>query len=119
MANLHQLKAFANHWLTVVDQHSIHSPFFFDFYKNVIRSKESQDPFTEIEKIRTNLLSNQTELVMNDLGAGSQRLNGTKRKLADIARISGVAADNISIAKVGTPHCFFLCSEYRGWLVCL
>ena len=88
MANFHQLKAFARHWLTVVDQHSIHSPFFFDFYKNVIRSKESKDSFAEIEKVRTNLLSNQTELIINDLGAGSQRLNGTKRKLADIARIS-------------------------------
>ena len=28
-----------NHWLDAVDEHSIHSPFFFDFYSRVIQAK--------------------------------------------------------------------------------
>lgn len=88
MANYHQLKAYIKHWLTVVDQHSIHSPFFFDFYKKVIQKKEDTHHFIEIEKIRSQLLSNQTKLAIEDLGAGSHKLNGPKRKLADIAATS-------------------------------
>jgi len=88
VANFHQVKAYARHWLTVVDQHSIHSPFFFDFYKKVIRHEEDDSAFTEIEKLRTNLISNQTEITVEDLGAGSKKLSGTKRKLADIAATS-------------------------------
>lgn len=88
MATYHQLKAYTQHWLTVADQHSIHSPFFFDFYKNVIQNKEDTNHFREIERIRTGLLSNPTELTLEDLGAGSQKLKGVKRKLADIASTS-------------------------------
>ena len=88
MANYHQLKAYAQHWMTVVDQHSIHSPFFFDFYKKVIQNKNELNEFVQIEKLRTNLLSNQTELSIEDFGAGSKVLKGSKRKLADIASTS-------------------------------
>ncbi|MEK6781540.1 MAG: class I SAM-dependent methyltransferase [Bacteroidota bacterium] len=85
MANFYQLKAFAKHWLTVVDQHSIHSPFFYDFYTKVIQNKEGPDRFSEIEKLRSNLLINTSEIAVADLGAGSQKLSGSKRKLMDIA----------------------------------
>ena len=88
MVNFHQLKAYTKHWLTVVDQHSIHSPFFFDFYKKVIQDKRNNDTFEAIEKVRANLLVNPTELIIEDFGAGSQKLSGTKRKLADIAGTS-------------------------------
>ncbi len=86
MINYHQLKAFTKHWLNVVDQHSIHSPFFFDFYRKVVR--EDSTDFSDIEKLRTNLLSNQTEITVDDLGAGSKKNNGPKRKLADITAVS-------------------------------
>lgn len=88
MANYHQLKAFTKHWLTVVDQHSIHSPFFFDFYSKIIQNNTDSNRFGEIEKLRTSLLANQSEIIIEDFGAGSQKLKGSKRKLADIASIS-------------------------------
>jgi predicted O-methyltransferase YrrM len=88
VVNYHQLKAYVKHWLTVVDQHSIHSPFFFDFYKKVIQNKDSHTRFAEIEKLRTNLLANPTELLIEDFGAGSKTLIGAKRKIADIAKTS-------------------------------
>jgi len=89
VASLFQLKAFLNHWLTVVDQHSIHSPYFFDFYNNVVRAKDQEHaPFSEIEKVRTTLLSRSTEIQITDLGAGSKTMRGPGIKLADIARVS-------------------------------
>ena len=76
------------HWLNVVDEHSIHSPFFFDFYNRVVRGKSNESEFEEIEKIRFNLLTNTTALADVDLGAGSRALKGNTRTLADIARVS-------------------------------
>ena len=88
MANYHQLKAYIRHWLTSVDNHSIHSPFFFDFYNKVIRDQSDPDRFIEIEKLRANLLVNSSEIEVQDFGAGSKKLNATKRKLKDIASTS-------------------------------
>ncbi|MBK5277828.1 MAG: class I SAM-dependent methyltransferase [Bacteroidia bacterium] len=88
MVNYHQLKAFIKHWLTSVDKHSIHSPFFFDFYNKVILDKTDPGQFSETEQLRSNLLVNSTEIEIIDFGAGSKKLNGTKRKLLDIASTS-------------------------------
>ena len=88
MANYHRLKAYIKHWLNVVDQHSIHSPFFFDFYTKVIKNQNGQSRFDEIEKLRAALLRDRSEITIEDFGAGSHKLKGAKRKLSDIASIS-------------------------------
>lgn len=89
MSKLFQAKAFINHWLDAVEAHSLHSPFFFDFFDKVIKQKSEED-FSAIEKIRTSLLSNQSILDIEDLGAGSssKNLKNNKRKIADIAATS-------------------------------
>jgi len=86
LPSVQQLKSFLRHWLHVVDEHSIHSPYFFDFYRQVIRGAPSPNP--DIEKLRMQLLANPLELTVEDMGAGSARLNGAKRKLSDIAKTS-------------------------------
>jgi predicted O-methyltransferase YrrM len=86
LPSVQQLKAFIRHWLHVVDEHSIHSPYFFDFYRNII--KGSSSPVAEIETLRTQLLNNPLELIVEDFGAGSTDLKGAKRKLSDIAKTS-------------------------------
>jgi predicted O-methyltransferase YrrM len=70
-----------------VDEHSIHSPYFFDFYRKVIQEKTDPAEFAEIETLRSNLLINPTVVTIDDLGAGSV-LNASKRTLADIAATS-------------------------------
>lgn len=87
MADLFQLKAYLRHWLTVVDHHSVHSPFFFDFYTKVIQSP-GQNGFEQIESLRTHILNHEDEINFSDLGAGSKVLKGPKLKLADIAKFS-------------------------------
>lgn len=77
-----------NHWLSSVDEHSIHSPFFFDLYNKVIRPKDELIVFEEIEKTRTQLLQNQSELFVIDLGAQSKHFKDSKRTIAQVAATS-------------------------------
>ena len=83
-----QAKSYLRHWLLKVDEHSIHSPFFFDFYKNVLAKNEPPTSFQKLEKLRTDLLSNQTKIVVEDMGAGSIELKKNTRSLSDIANTS-------------------------------
>jgi len=88
VANYHQLKAYIKHWLTSVDKHSIHSPFFFDFYNKVILDTSEPARFAQIEKLRASLLLNSSEIDIQDFGAGSKKLSSARRKLMDIAMTS-------------------------------
>jgi predicted O-methyltransferase YrrM len=85
--NYFQVKSFINHWLDAVDDHSIHSPFFFDFYNRVIRGK-SDSSFSEIEKTRHHLLNDHSVIKVNDLGASSPHFNTENREIARVASTS-------------------------------
>jgi predicted O-methyltransferase YrrM len=89
MSRFFQLKALINHWLDSVEEHSIQSPFFFDFHDKVIK-KESENDFSKIEATREKLLQNQSFLEVTDLGSGSnsKALQGPARRIADIAATS-------------------------------
>ena len=87
MPSSFQIKAFINHWLYEVSEHSIHSPFFFDFYTKLVAKKIRPD-FPQIKTLRESLLKNQTELLVEDLGAGPMRKAPEKRKMAEIAATS-------------------------------
>lgn len=77
------------------NEHSIHSPFVFDLYTQVIRSHEHYAfyAFEEIESLREELLRSNQSLEVVDLGAGSrshpkQLAKGSAvsvRKIKDIA----------------------------------
>jgi predicted O-methyltransferase YrrM len=84
--HLHTLKAIISHWLNVVDEHSIHSPFFFDFYINVLK-KSKTNTLPEIEDLRNRLLVNPSEIEVTDMGAGSAHFTSPKRALSKIAAI--------------------------------
>jgi predicted O-methyltransferase YrrM len=83
-----QVKSYLNHWLTTFDEHSIHSPFFFDFYNKVIKPKDRLAGFEEIEKTRAQLLQNQGEVSISDLGAKSPHFKSSKRTIAQVAATS-------------------------------
>ncbi len=87
MVNFFQVKSYLNHWLDAVDEHSIHSPFFFDFYNKVIRG-ETDPLFLEIEKTRSQLLRNRSLVNMQDLGATSPHFKNEKREIGRIAATS-------------------------------
>jgi predicted O-methyltransferase YrrM len=65
----HRSKAHLRHWLLEVDEHSIHSPFFFDFYTKVLKTAPNNDSFAKLEKLRTDLLSNSSKLTIEPAGS--------------------------------------------------
>lgn len=72
-----------------MDEHSIHSPFFYDFYQNTIKGTGSAKEFDAIEKLRGSLLKNKMQVAGADFGAGSKSFpDHSHRLLCDIAKTS-------------------------------
>lgn len=85
--NFFRARAYLHHWLEAVDEHSIHSPFFFDFYEKVIKPKRYQGQ-PELEAVRTKLLTSTTQIEMADLGVASPHFQSDNRSLSKIAATS-------------------------------
>jgi predicted O-methyltransferase YrrM len=80
-----QLKSFFTYWLDAVDEHSLHSPFFFDFYTKVIKTSSSKNSVAAIERLRHKLLADHRAIETKDPGSGKS----TRRKtIASIAHTS-------------------------------
>lgn len=77
---------FLKHALKATNEHGLHSPFLFEFYCDVIKDKSLPFDDTDIIKLRNRLLSDQREIKINDLGAGSKHSNKSHKKVADIAK---------------------------------
>ena len=84
---MYPLLAYIKYWLLSVDEHSLHSPFLYKFYTEVVKSKSNtQDP--AIEEIRKQLLKNQTIIEIEEMGAGSRVSLSNTRKVREIAKHS-------------------------------
>jgi predicted O-methyltransferase YrrM len=87
MNRLHQLRAYLTYWLDQVDERSLHSPFFFDLYQDVIKKQQPLPDYEIIESLRKRLLESDEEIDVLDLGAGSVLPSG-KRRVGKIAATS-------------------------------
>lgn len=88
---LFQIRSFITYWLSAVDAHSLHSPFFYDFYTAVVRpGRVASDGLHDkrIEQARQSLLADHSIIDVLDLGAGSKHSKGSQRKVSEIARHS-------------------------------
>lgn len=70
------------------NEHSLHSPFLFDFYTKVVKDKQPLPDYAAIEELRKELLKNERAIAITDFGAGSKRTSANERKIKDIARNS-------------------------------
>jgi predicted O-methyltransferase YrrM len=68
--------------------HGMHSPFVYDFIEQVLNDDRDFYAYTEIEKMRKELLRDEKVIEVQDFGAGSSQLASGKRKVNDIARYS-------------------------------
>lgn len=66
------LSAYLKYLLRAKDEHSLHSPFVFDFYMQVIKAREAYYAFDEIEQLRHRLLQDHRLLELKGFGAGSR-----------------------------------------------
>lgn len=75
------------------DEHSLHSPFLFALYTQVIRVyKRSKSQFAAIRALRKKLRQSRQILNVTDLGAGSKVNAARQRTVGDIARNSQKSA---------------------------
>lgn len=81
-----KIKTYLNYWLDAVDEHSLHSPFLFDFYTQVVKRETLDEPL--IESLRKKLSNDHRTLEIEDYGAGSKHAKSNKRKISDIASLS-------------------------------
>lgn len=83
-SNLFRIKSFLSWWLEAVDEHSLHSPFFFDLYTKQIKPPADPKQFTHIEKLRKKLLHDQRTIFVEDLGSNQKEKE--QRRISHIAR---------------------------------
>ncbi|MEO5674981.1 MAG: class I SAM-dependent methyltransferase [Chitinophagales bacterium] len=73
--------------------HSIHSPFIYDFFKEVLLDRRRFYCYDEIEDLRKQLLHSDSTTTVKDLGAGSEVFTSENRKVKSIARHSATSAE--------------------------
>ena len=66
--------------------HGIHSPFVYDFIKNVLNDKKNYQCYWQIEKLRRELLQDKKVIEVEDFGAGSSAVPFRQKKVSDITR---------------------------------
>lgn len=68
--------------------HGIHSPFVFDFVKNVLNDTSQYGCYHQIEQLRAGLLKDETIISIEDFGAGSSVIKTNERSVKQIATLS-------------------------------
>lgn len=86
-----EAKKYLQYKLKAKNEHSIHSPFVFKLYTEVIRNEERYYAYDELDRLRAQLLRDETVIEVTDLGAGSKKLSN-KRKVSEIAKVSVIPA---------------------------
>lgn len=66
--------------------HGTHSPFVFEFITRVLNDRANYPGYTVVEKLRSQLLSDDSILTVDDLGAGSSVSKRDQRSVSSIAK---------------------------------
>jgi len=66
--------------------HGVHSPFVYDFIRNVLNDQRAYVAYSPIGVLRSRLLKDKTLLEVEDMGAGSAHAGGRQRTVSEIAR---------------------------------
>jgi predicted O-methyltransferase YrrM len=86
VASFFQIRSYFTYWLNAVDQHSLHSPFFFDFYSFLVKGEDKHPAIAA--DLRKKLERDNRNLVVEDFGTGS--------KLNNVRKISSIAETSLS-----------------------
>lgn len=83
-------KKYLHYYLTAFNGkgHGIHSPFVFDFIKNVLNDKKRYACYELIENRRKELLNDSGVIEVEDFGAGSSIIKSSQRVVKNIAQSS-------------------------------
>lgn len=85
MSKIHQVFSYLSYWLNQENEHSLHAPYVYDLYKNVIINKHSKKQFyQEIEKVRSQFERSDKTIELNGLGSKSNV--SSANKISSIAK---------------------------------
>lgn len=89
---MHQLTHYIRHFISATRKgHNVHSPLAYTLCEEVFYNQSVFYDFEKFKKIRKELLENETEITVEDFGAGSKTFSGNKRKINSIAK-NGVSS---------------------------
>lgn len=88
LCTVFRLVAFIQYLFKAVGAQSIHSPFVFELYQEVICAKKQFYCFQQIEKLRKELLKDQSVLTVEDFGAKGENGRVSQRRVSQIAGTS-------------------------------
>lgn len=77
-------------WVLAGDLHRLHSPFLFEWYKEVVAMPKDFYAFYQIQEIRLQLLHNQKVIQIQDFGAKGQKQAIRTERISQIARRTSV-----------------------------
>lgn len=80
-------KNYIKYLLKAKNEHSLHSPFVYDFYTKAVVKKTPKPILKKIEGIRDKLLKTDETVNFTDYGAGSHLIKNEKRYIKNITRI--------------------------------
>lgn len=81
------ITAYFKYLLSSGNEHSIHSPFLFELYTQVIKDKSEKHPdYPGLKSLREELLASNEQIEILDLGAGSRINRSNLRKIKTIAK---------------------------------
>ncbi|MEJ6980814.1 class I SAM-dependent methyltransferase [Pedobacter sp. P351] len=86
MINSQLFKSYIRHRLTAKTRHGIHSPFVYNLVDKVIYDFKPRTDYKQIEQLRKSLLSDEREITITDLGAGSHVNNNKKKLVRQLAK---------------------------------
>jgi predicted O-methyltransferase YrrM len=99
---LFRVRSFLSYWLNAVDEHSLHSPFFFDFYTRLVKDLRDHRKFAHIETLRDKLLRDKRKIYVEDLGS--------RAAVPPLRKISTIA--NTSLSQPRFSRLYFRIAEY-------
>ena len=76
---LFQIISYFKFLINSIKEHSVHSPFVFGLVTKCFKDKSSKDWYKTIENYGISLLTNNTIIEIEDLGAGSKKLQHDQR----------------------------------------
>ena len=83
---INNLFKYLNYRLTSFTEHDVHSPFVFNFYMELIKTKHPFHDFYLLNNTREKLLKNRQTITMRDFGAGSKKLHSNQRCINQITK---------------------------------
>lgn len=105
------VSAYIRHRFSVQSKYSLHSPFIYTFWAEVLKDDKSYPAYRTLEKLRKELLKDERNIKRLDFGAGqSGRTNGSNNvKVSEIARNSAVSVSKgrflYKLVKHHKPDC--------------